>query len=193
MASTDKKYRPGPRNPAYAVDGRMTENRLAWIRTHVGQFVAMYYPEGTSEEDSEKTGPTVRLLIPSASGVGRPRGFNLTSLTTEELAYMREFFNMMFDLAQPVVELRDKVAQDAFEQGDDSFSRSYRQVPQFVIRTGSVGPDGESLQHRFAGVAERLSSDRDSAENLRDSGDGVAAGEQDDSGTQDDAAEGDES
>jgi hypothetical protein len=67
---------------------------------------------------------------------GRPKpiSWNFSAMTADELEATRQFFNYLFDLADPVVRERDKVANAAFEKGDDSYVRVYRPVPQFIKR-----------------------------------------------------------
>jgi hypothetical protein len=132
MASSTRRFRPGHRdNPQLRGTGKMSDTRRAWLKTAIGQFVILEY--GTGDEDHDKEhGPTVKLHLPRP---GRPPvNFNLTALTAEELKLTREFFNLLFDMAEPIVDLRDKVAHDALADGDDSYARVYRAVPQFVIR-----------------------------------------------------------
>lgn len=141
--------RVGSRRGFLQEDGRMSKNRIAWMRLVIGQFILM---RGWTTEDPEEeavrkeSGPTYRLLLPRPNG-GRAVSYNLTALTHEEFLVLKKFFLMVFDLVEPVVIQRDKVAQDAFAKGDDSFARIYRQVPQLVVREGQDGADDESVLH----------------------------------------------
>jgi hypothetical protein len=110
--------------------------------------------------------------------------YNLTALTHEELLAMRELFNFAFDLAEPVILLRDRIAQDAFDKGDDSFIRVYRQAPQLIIREGTIRQDGESLRERPDNFldgdfpeAEEVEEVRSSSGGVRGAGNELASGE----------------
>jgi hypothetical protein len=117
----------------------------------------MKYPEGHQEEDDEfitpESGPTYRLIIDRGSRRGVM--LNLTGMTEPELDVSWEIIKMAFDLARPIVLERDKKAAEAYANGDDSFSRSYRPVPQFVVRERSFGPDDQSVLQRLKDSAAR--------------------------------------
>jgi len=127
----------------------------------------MHYPdddEYRSDEDGEidtnEYGPTVRLLLPRMFGA--PIKYNITALTLDELQKLREFFNLLFDLAEPVVRERDRIANEALEAGDDSFARSYREVPHFVVRGRPSGSDSQSIHNGPEDAAGRPAADRGS-------------------------------
>jgi hypothetical protein len=170
----------------------MSENRYAWLRTVIGQFVIMHYPDdplNATDEDSEgdnEYGPTVRLILPRQSGP--PLRYNFTALTFEELKMTREFFNLLFDLAEPVVRERDRMAQDAFDAGDDSFARIYRQVPQYVVRGRKGGADGQGIRDRPSDDAGGPPRDGDPADGVRVDGAELADGDSKHRGSQDDDA-----
>ena len=149
-----RQYRPGSRR-FKRNEGRMSPNRLAWLRVYVGQFVIMRgydeeslpdVAENDNDDEVSEVGRDIRLLLPRPTG--RPITFNITALTHEELIEMKKFFNLLFDLAEPIILDRDRRAQDAFDQGDESFMRSYRQVPQFVVREGTNGADDQGVHER---------------------------------------------
>lgn len=145
-----QSYRPGSRKGNRFKPGKISENRYAWLRTGIGQFVTMYYEdnpllEEQGEEESDlEFGPTVRLILPRQ--FGPPMKYNITALTFEELDMMRQFFNLLFDLAEPTVRERDRLANEAFEAGDDSYARIYRQVPQYIVRGRPVRADGQGVR-----------------------------------------------
>lgn len=177
-------------------DGRISPNRIAWLRTVIGQFVVMkdYDLESTdspTEFDPVESGSTYRLLLPRQSG--RPITYNITALTHEEFIALRKLFDLLFELAEPVILERDRIAQDAFDQGDDSFNRSYRQVPQLVIREGALraddqgvhdGPD--NLHQGDESEAEQVEEVRVSDGGVRGAGDELAPGESEPTESQDD-------
>jgi len=161
-----KSYKPGSRNANFRNDrdeGKISENRLAWLRTAVGQAVIMFYDKKEDVEDEDpndnvelfaRLGPSVRLFFPRPNS--RTVVLDITSLTLDELIKMRELFSLLFDLAEPSVRLRDKVAQDAFNKGDDSYNRSFRPVGQVVVRTRPLGADHPSLQKRLEDFTNRV-------------------------------------
>ena len=113
--------------------GTYAKERLAWVNTLLGQQTLYFYEEGTEiAERTTEPGPTVKVLIPRLNG--QAVHWDLSALTIEELDAMREFFTLAFDTAEPVVRMRDKAAHDAFTEGNDSFARLYRQLPQLVVR-----------------------------------------------------------
>lgn len=143
-------YRAGSRNNKYRNDGSLSPNRLAWIRTIMGQFIIMKDEFRSEDEEEEREvnqeiGPTIRFMIPTRY---KPMTFNFTALTKEELDLTREFFNLLFEVAEPIVIHRDKIAKAAFDAGDDSDSRSYRQKPQLVIREGKGNLTAEAIWDR---------------------------------------------
>jgi hypothetical protein len=127
------RYRPGLRNNKYR-KGKFAEERTAWVDTALGQLILMIYPEITDLEEDEITesGPTVKILIPRYTGT--TVYWDLTHLTSEELEATKQFMDLAFETARPIVEERDRIANEAFSRGDDSFSRVYRAVPKLVVR-----------------------------------------------------------
>lgn len=181
----------------------MSENRIAWLRTINGQFVLLHYPEGSLNEDGEEGdtdrsgqfdterqyGYNLQLLIPILHR--KPLTINLTSLTIEELEMTRQFFNTAFDMAEPVVRLRDQVAEDAFANGDDSFARSYRPVPQLVIRKRQEQLDVPRLHLGSEDPPDGAGSNGAGSGGVRGVRDELAPGESEESQSQDDEPEAD--
>lgn len=162
----DRRYRPGHRNsPQLRGDGKMSEERYAWLKTAVGQMVIL-----VQHGEGKETGPTIRLHLPRPGG--RPISYNLTALTKEELDEMRKFFELLFATAEPVVISRDRMAQDALTAGDDSFARVYRQLPQFIVREGSQPRYDQGVHDGSEGLPPGSGGDSDPSE-----GSGVVCGE----------------
>jgi hypothetical protein len=130
-------------------DERLAEDRRAWLKTFIGQFILRIQPK--DEDDKESYGDSVILVIPRPSG--RPVFLNLTNLTSQELSLMKQFFDTVFDLAEPLCAERDRIAQNAFDNGDDSHIRLYRSVPDLIVREGTIGKHGEVLRDRLANVS----------------------------------------
>ncbi len=73
---------------------------------------------------------------------------NLTRMTEPELLAIKQLIDQAFELALPVVRQRDEEADEAFNEGDDSFERVYRAVPKLVFREGAVAAYMQSLRNR---------------------------------------------
>lgn len=193
--SVPRRYRPGSRNPKYRPAGKLSEDRAAWLRTNVGQFVMMRYVDSKDEtledpaEDKE-VGTTYVLVLPRYGS--RPVKFNITSLTLEELEMTRQFFSQLFDLAEPIVRARDEVAQNAASEGDDSYSRYYRQPPQYIVREGAFREDDQSILDGLANVPERSRDESDLDGGVRGDGDELASGEPEEGSSQDDGTQADQ-
>lgn len=181
--------------------GRFSKNRLAWLHCVMGQFVVM---KDYDVDELEKIqldpewGATYRLLIPRAGT--RPVALNFTAMTHEEFVAFRKLFDLICELAEPVILERDRIAQDAFDKGDDSFNRSYRQIPQLVIREGALGADDQGvhdgpddLPDGDLSEAEEVEEVRVSDGGVRGAGDELAPGEQEPPEPQDDESAPDES
>jgi hypothetical protein len=184
----DRLYRPGSRNPKYRREGKFSENRVAWLKNFMGQFVIMRYSNEDIPEDAvdlKEEGPTYLLVLPKRGG-GRPTTFNITSLTIEELQQTRRFFNELFDLAEPIVRHRDKVAQDAADEGDDSYTRYYREVPQYVVREGQLREHDQRILDRLAGVLDGAGADGSPDGGVRGDWSELASGESSEGEPEDD-------
>lgn len=187
-----REYTPGSRSQRYRKlqRGEYTKERAAWVNTFLGQAVLFVYPEGhVIAEATKEPGPTVKVLIPRHKGP--TVHWDLTALTMEELDMLREFFRVAFDTAEPIVRERDRMAQDALAEGNDSFSRVYRQVPQLVVRPRTEREHGESVLDRSEDVPESDTDGRDDSSTpggVRGPGGELADDGTSDSGGQDDGA-----
>ena len=190
-----RRYRPGSRNPKFRPSGKMSDDRASWLRTNIGQFVMMRYvqsknPDLEDPAEDNEVGPTYVLVLPRYGT--RPMKFNITSLTLEELQMTRQFFDRLFDLAEPIVRARDEVAQNAADEGDDSYTRYYRQPPQYVVREGAFREDDQSILDGLKDAPDGSGDGPDSDGGVRGDGDELAPGEPEGGGSQDDGAETDE-
>jgi len=176
-------------------EGRLGDAVHAWLDTFVTQVKILVYPHGWHEEEEELTGvkhapalkaepgDTIRLVMIKA---GRPAYYTLTAMTHEELKLFREIVTMALDMAEPIVIERDRKAQDAFDQGDDSFARIYRQVPRLIVRERNVRADSEGVHDGPEGDADGAGGERDSSGGLRGVGSELANGQPEDGRAQDD-------
>lgn len=144
-----RKYNIGPRTPerqrAEKMKGKISNNRWAWVATYIGQWIISGLPE------KEHVSIYLSFAIPNAI---KPVQWNLTALTHAELMAMKTIINEAINLAEPVTIALDKEAEDAFQNGDDSFLRIYRQVPQLVFRSGEKSPYGKSVPLGPDGIPE---------------------------------------
>jgi hypothetical protein len=137
-----RRYRPGG-NKRYSA-GRISDDCVAFIRVYWGS-IKLYVKPKTNEPKDRPTepGPNVVLLLtpdqkPSIS-------MELSALTQRELVELGKFLEFTGGLVQSLIRHRDEVAARAYAEGDDSFVRSYRPVPQLVVRDGALAQYSESL------------------------------------------------
>src|SRR5689334_15365230 len=94
--------------------GHENEGTLAWVLTEAARLSII--------KDGELGDPTSDLVLGTMQ-IGRYGGsmVSLTRMTEEELLATKKLLDSAFELALPVVQRRDKEANDAYEtQGDDS-------------------------------------------------------------------------
>ncbi len=147
---SSRRWKPGPRRPARD----KLEERFAWADNYDGQFVIFVQdPRKLFDEEGVATtgyqhfgsGDNVHVVVnPSRSRYSAV--IMLTNLNEEELDQLKELFDLAFEWARPVVQLRDREARERMQSGDDIDSRNYRQVPKLVVRRRPVGEHGESLR-----------------------------------------------
>lgn len=141
-----KSYQPGERNPRYGKNHQLTENRYAWVMCEDGKYMILV-------GNDEGHGQDVILFSPRP-GKMPDLSVALTNLTVPELDAVEELFKTALEWARPVVERRDKEAQDAWDAGDDSFTRNYRGLPTVVYRKRPESQHSEGLHERPEGVPE---------------------------------------
>ena len=115
--------RPNFRERPYK-PGRMSDERVSWVRTHSAELVRY---ESTGEDD-ELT--SVRLSIRLMGA--KPVMWVLHGMTLEELKAVRKFLKTTLKRVEPLIERLDKEACDDLEAGVYSISRSYRAALQLV-------------------------------------------------------------
>jgi hypothetical protein len=159
----------GAGHPRKRVDGRMADSRVAfcdilWGKVNIRQ--KDYSAPGAEDVQDESQGENADGMFADAireqgpslwlefdlSWTRNSLSLNLTNLTTKELEVLRTVVDLAFDLAEPVVKQRDKVAWNAKEAGDDSYARVYRPIPVVAIREGKIIPYGEGVRHGSADV-----------------------------------------
>lgn len=170
MTERKRSYKMGNRTQTGV--GQLSRNRWGWVGIYFGKFII--WADYKLDEDKNETDEVqdIKLMYPQIKGA--PVTWNLTACTEEELTSLKHLFDTAFALALPIVQQRDKEAQDAFANGDDSHSRIYRQVPQLVYREGAIGEHSEGVLDRLEDAAgvQRTADDLDGR--LRDDGPAVA-------------------
>lgn len=109
---------------------QMGEERVAFIQTVAG--TASIYMNDPAANAQDNT-PSVTIWLSEGPGK-QPFRLGLGSFTERELDLFKEFFELAMRMARPVCQKRDAIAKEAFETGDDSFGRVYRQEPLMVVR-----------------------------------------------------------
>lgn len=143
--------RAGARQPRFQPGfNRLSDTRISWLRTQATGQIAINVssPEQRKEHYGDKVGSEVGdsvTLTQYVPGRNRPLTWDLTGMTTEELEATRKFFDFLFDLADPIVRERDKVANEALAEGDDSYSRVYRESPTLVVRERQERSDSQGV------------------------------------------------
>lgn len=168
--------------------GTFVEDRTAWATASFYETIVYNVPEddpSLNPFEQEEPGPTIRIKF--GSKAGRAMFLNLSMFSQLELEQFAATINLAIDLARPVCELRDRSAEEAYENGNDAVARVYRQVPRFVVRKGPLGPDGERLLERLDRDALGLEIVEPRAERVRVSREPVAEPEPSNRGTEDDA------
>lgn len=177
-----ESYQPGARKAVYGQNHRITENRYAWVTCEAGKFLILV-------GDDEGHGSDVVLYHPRP-GKQPDVAIKLSSLTMPELEALREIFVTAFEWAKPVVERRDKEAEDAWNQGDDTHTRNYRPLPTVVYRKVPVTEHGQSIHERPERIPEGSRRERDGdSGGVRGAGDELAEPDSQQPVTQDDSTE----
>lgn len=194
----DRRYQPGQKVNKFRAGNKYSPNRVAWVNTATVQIALMRYPEGSLPEGEKPEssfnsdpGPTFALVFQFPK-VRYPISISLGVMTVHEVKALQAFLNAAFELAEPIATERDRKAEDAYQNGDDSYTRLYRQLPQLVIREGPLREDEQGVLQRLnsvlggnavrGAVGDRIQRERDE----------VANQEPPNSSTQDDGSETDQ-
>lgn len=118
---------------------RMAEERVAFMQNVFGTMSIYFSRNKTADRDNT---PNVTILYGS-NNPKYPYSHVLSTMTTPELHLYSELINLAIEMARPVVAERDRIAAEANEEGDDSYSRIYRQKPQLIVRP----PSEDESQH----------------------------------------------
>lgn len=178
MTKSRSGYRRGGGRPSY---GKISDKRIMSLRTQTTQQLTVmeYHPDDEVEEGvaiSAEVGSSyiLRTYVPARR---MPLTWDITAMTLEELEATRQFYNTLFDLAEPVVRERDKAAQDALAEGDDTFQRIYRPVPQLITRQRKVGQHTEGVHNGSSNDADGAGDGQPPSGGVRGDGDELVDGE----------------
>lgn len=83
----------------------------------------------------------------------------LTELTEVELLAIKELLMAAFDIAEPIVKERDRIANESRDT-EAAFTRSYRMLPSVFIRPGTQSLNGQELLLRPVTTIKENESDR---------------------------------
>lgn len=120
-----------------------------------------------NEENRYFSGEAGHDVVVRMRAQNRVVSAKLSDMTRDELAATKEFWDISFAQAQSIVEARDRIAQEAFANGDDSYHRLYRQVPRILVREGTKFTHYPFLRKRSEWVASLDSYVRRHVINLR--------------------------
>lgn len=99
----------------------------------------------------DEEGNDLYLILRPASLRSIRLVLNLTMLKEDELKDFKDFVSASISAAMPVVQARDKEAQNDFENGDDSNYRLHRAAPTLSLRTGALIEYSDRLRLRPSG------------------------------------------
>lgn len=89
---------------------------------------------------------------------------DLTGFTVAELDTFVEYIQRAAELARPICAELDECAQEAYEDGDDSFTRLYREVPIVHVREWRKPRHDPGVPSRPDGASRVDGDDADEAE-----------------------------
>lgn len=161
--------------------GKVPEAHIAWVNTYVGKWTLQEHPEQTA--DYGESGCNHSLILHFATGGYRT--FDLTALRVEELEAIREFLEYTYQKIKPILELRDEEARVAQDEGDGSYRRNYRAIPQLVVRERTPRDHSAGVRERPVPSPEGISEGPDRSISPRDGGNAVAEREPEVMGSED--------
>lgn len=122
-------------------------DRLAWTEIFTGSVMItrteplekkaenpLGYGDLVHHPEISETGDDIILWIPSYHGSNRSfKGMFITDLREDELINLRKIFNLAIDAAMPIVKERDRIAEEAYENGETYYVRCYRPKSRLII------------------------------------------------------------
>jgi len=143
--------------------GNFDPSRYAWVNIRELEVVLQVSED---PESGVGVGPEIVLVVRAF-----PRSYvylNLSNMNHIELEALKEIFTTAIDWAEPICIARDKEAEDAAREGDDSYIRNYRPIPQLVFRKRLERERSEGLLHGSQDVTPGSEGGSDSAGPLRE-------------------------
>lgn len=119
--------------------GEYKEERAMWVK--FGTFEAVIYLDNSGPMDGGE-------VILTFYNRRKNWSVNLSELTIADMDALQQVLDRAFETARPVAEARDRKAQDDFDRGIDTNPRSYRQLPQLVVRQRVFDEHGPRLPGR---------------------------------------------
>jgi len=166
---TAHEPRPRPVKPDKGYSGEaMSDARRMWMDLYASRIM-LYRSESSFfddiPEDDEERRLQYQEVMTNAYGdemnlmfLGNRNNrhtLRLTGYTEPELDALQDFLNTVIEAARPVVQRRDKIAKELFDEyGIDSFPRLYRGIPKVFVRPGEEPLYSESLRRRPFGILE---------------------------------------
>ena len=139
---------------------RFIDNRRMWLRFGAfHQQLVMY--EDPNAEPGERT-----MSFMMVQG-GRNMTISMEMLTEPELDLMKDFLTRIIERVRPEVQLRDRIAKEALENGDTSYTRNYRAVPELVDLTRPLGEYDPSIQVGPDGIPRGPGNERNDGSSRR--------------------------
>ena len=135
---------------------------------------------GSDPERRVQSGESGADIVVTIYGPSMKGNIKLTSLDYDGLVALKEFFDIAFANAQPIVQARDREAQEAYENGDDSYKRLDTIVPRIVVREGTKWEHYPVLRRGFEWVASLDSFIKVRTVNVRDPSGSVSHGDKED-------------
>ena len=172
------------------ISGRIPDGNVAWVENFYGRYFIL---AGEIKDDPLQPGKDVAIVLPRRFYPKMGPIISLANLTEAELDTLKELFDLAFELAKPIVQERDRVAQDEFDKGNDSFDRLYRRVPTLVVREGAKRENNPGLRQRHADLLDSSGGGEGVDGGVRRAGDGLAESDSNEVSTQNDESEDHES
>lgn len=141
---TKRRYNPATRKTFLSRRAFVNKERFGWLKTICGEM--WLYQNEDMQFRTGEIGDDIRLGVEDENG--NTVNLTLTRMTEDELMKFKDFMDLAFMAAAPIVRRRDQVAQEAADEGDDSYTRVYRQAPVMVVRKGTSGQHFESVSQR---------------------------------------------
>ena len=130
-------------------------------KTAEGEMDSSDIPPEFQDEEVEVLDPEDATIMLNLNQNGSSISINLSSFTVEELIYWKSFLDNAYEKALPACKARDRKARYAYRKGIHSYSRVYRQLPEYVVRRRLRSKYGEGIPLRLDDVLDGRTSPED--------------------------------